>query len=55
MSYFLSIMSGISGSIIVSANMAIRPTQLKIASVTQGDLEFFRCLTSRFTSELVSC
>ena len=35
------IMSGIAGSIIVSANMAIMPTQLKIASVTQGDLEFF--------------
>jgi hypothetical protein len=35
------IMSGIAGSIIVSANMAIRPTQLNIASITHGDLEFF--------------
>jgi hypothetical protein len=35
------IMSGIAGSIIVSANMAIRPTQLKIASITHGVLEFF--------------
>jgi hypothetical protein len=35
------IRSGIAGSIIVSANMAIRPTQLKIASVTHGDLEIF--------------
>jgi hypothetical protein len=35
------IRSGIAGSVIVSANMAIRPTQLKIASVTHGDLEIF--------------
>ena len=35
------IISGIAGSIIVSANIAIRPTQLKIASVTQGDLDIF--------------
>jgi hypothetical protein len=34
-------MSGIAGSIIVSANMAIRATQLKIASVIHGDLEIF--------------
>ena len=36
------IISGIAGSIIVSANIAIRPTQLKIASVIQGDLEIFQ-------------
>jgi hypothetical protein len=30
-------MSGIAGSIIVSANMAIRPTQLKIPNVIHGD------------------
>lgn len=46
------IKSGIAGRIIVSANIAIIPTQLKIASTNQGDLVIFPSVSLLITGLL---